>query len=248
MENDTTTDAGNSEAGAIAEPEQTTQQTAATQPAEPKTTDDQGPAPQGDDNLDWLQKKGIDPQSPEALSKIAEMYRNAERKMHESTAKASNLESTITDAAQNADIVQEEPTTELAQRLQALELKDKVNTFFSQDGIDPEMRPRMAEYAQKNPNVAYLVENGYMTVQDLYNMTRGGDDGLLTKAKQDGGREALQKVADKQQAKAISGHAVSSSLEGTVTKDNFDEWYSGLSSADRARPENQAIVNSVLSS
>ena len=242
-ETTTTTDAGTSDTGAVAEPEQNEQQTAANQPAEPKT-ESQGPS--NDDNLTWLTNKGIDPNSPEALAKVAEMYRNAEKVMHESTQKASDLQKSISEASQDSGIM-DGVVDEATQRLNRLELDLNVEKFFKQDGIDPDLRPAMAEYAQANPHIAALVENNVMTLQQMYDMVRGSDPGLLDKARQDGGREALTKVAEKQQARAIQGNATTSAVTQEVTKDNFDEWYSGLSSADRAKPETQAIVNDLLS-
>src|SRR5688500_16886710 len=67
----------------------------ATEPTNDQPDEPAEPSPPVDDNLAWLQKKGIDPSSPEAVSKLAEMYRNAEKQMHESTAKASGLQKSL---------------------------------------------------------------------------------------------------------------------------------------------------------
>ena len=251
MDDSTTTNGPAVDTGADnAQPAVTTEPSAENQPTEPthaESEQDSQQAAPADDNLSWLSNKGIDPQSPEALAKVAEMYRNAEKQMHQNAQKASTLEQSITEASQQADVVNQEPTPEWVARLNQLELKDKVNTFFSQDGIDAEMRPKMAEYAANNPNVSYLVENGIMSMNDLYNMVRGSDPGLLSSAKQEGGREALQKVADKQQAKAVTGAATSSQMaNSTVTRENFNSWYSSLTPQQRQDPANQAIANSVL--
>jgi hypothetical protein len=224
---------------------------AATQPQEPQTTttsnEDTNQAGT-DDNLEWLQKKGIDPNSPEALSKVAEMYRNAEKTMHESTEKASNLERTITESSQKTAEDTGLQTDPNEDRIRALETKTAVSEFFARDDVDSAMRPKMAEYVKENPQVGLLFEHGYLNLQNIYDMTKGSDAGLETQLKTEGGREALQRVADKQQAKAVHGAATSSAM-GTppVTKANFDEWYSGLSAAERAKPETQKIVNGLLS-
>ena len=203
---------------------------AAATPAEPTNTNtDEEPAEEADNseesdseyaNLkEWADKKGFDLTTEEGQAKAWKSMREAEKRMHDSTVKASSLEKTIGEAAKEADVVNED--SEWQQRVKALELKDSVNTFFTQDGIDKDMRPKMAEYASANPNVSYLVESGYLTISDLYNMVRGADPTLAAQLKAKGGKEALEKVVSKQQAKAVPGAATNSDLADNTPEDAF---------------------------
>jgi hypothetical protein len=77
--------------------EQTTEATAeATQTqdqTDPQGTDES--ATVADQNVEWLKNKGIDPSDPQALSKAAAMYREAERAMHESNQNRKNLQTEL---------------------------------------------------------------------------------------------------------------------------------------------------------
>jgi hypothetical protein len=200
-----------------------------------------------DDNLKWLQdNKGFDPNSPDALAKVAEMYRNAETQLR-STRNDAKLDTSITDAAQESDLAQANPTPEWQQELNQLKLERNVDKFFGQEGVDAAMRPKMAEAATANPNLAYLVETGVLSLQDMYNMVRGSDPTLLNQAKTDGAREALTAVKDRQQAKAVPGNATSSAMAtGGPTRETRDAWYSGLTPEQRASPETQRTLASLL--
>jgi hypothetical protein len=248
MDESTTPVSDDTGAGAPAQPDTSADtQAADTQPSESPTADTNAANEAvTDDNLAWLTNKGIDPSSPEALAKVAEMYRNAETQLR-STRNDAKLDTSITEAAQESDLAAANPTPEWQQELNQLKLERNVDKFFSQEGIDAAMRPKMAEVAAQNPNLAYLVENGVLSLQDMYNMVRGSDPALLNQAKQDGGREALQKVADKQQAKAVPGNATNSQMAtGGPTRETRDAWYAGLSAEQRADPANQQILNSLL--
>lgn len=220
-----TTDATPIAAGATAEPEQQVEQTAASQPAEPTQTPDQG-EPSVDDNLAWLQKKGIDPQSPEALSKIAEMYRNAETKMHESTAKASQLEKSLTTDQPQAVSAEADDIAGLRQTVAELKMAQNVNTFWATNPEAKAMESQMAEIVTARPAIGELVKAGYLGLDDLYNLARGTEGSEAT-LKAAGGKEALEKVAQKTQAKAIVGAATNSDL--SPAKD--DPFLTGLKSA-----------------
>lgn len=243
MDTDSTTNDAPVSAGADDQTAQPVQPepVAADTPAEPTTNEE----PSTDDNSSWLQAKGIDPSDPEAISKLAEMARNAEKKMHESTQKASDLTKSITESSDKSGILETDPVLE---RVQRVELALQVENFFKQEGIDAGMRPKMAEYAEQNPAIAALVDSGHISLRDLYNMTKGADPAVTEAARAEGGQEALQKVADKQLGRATQGHATTSSMPAQLTKANAEAWYTSLSPAERADPSNQAKLNAALSS
>jgi hypothetical protein len=217
MDEQPTTDSPVAVDGATeAQPVPATDAPAAT-PAEP--TEDK-PEPSQDENLAWLQNKGIDPQSPEALAKVAEMYRNAEKTMHQSTAKASELEKTLTTqdpAAAPADSI----VTELAAEVQRMKLQQNVNSFWSENPDAKAYEAKMTDIVTSRPDIGTLVRDGYLSLGDLYSLARGGDSNKDAELKAAGGKEALEKVAEKQQAKAVPGVATSSALSDGTKVDPF---------------------------
>lgn len=231
---------------------QTVDTTAENQPAESNedTNQDSQEAAPTDDNLAWLQNKGVDPTSPEALSKVAEMYRNAEKQMHQSTEAKAQLQQALQQPVQQAYVNEDgDVVTQLQQQVQAMQMKQSVRDFWEQNPDAKAYESKMTELVTSNPNMAQLVQAGYLGLDNLYQMAKGSDPNRETTLKTEGGREALQKVADKQQARAVTGNATSSAMSnGAVTKQNFDSWYAGLSATERAKPENQEIVASLLSS
>lgn len=219
-----------------AEPAQPTSEDQSTAANEPQPTTTPTDAPDAeppaestdsqDDNLEWLQKKGIDPTSPEAISKVAEMYRNAEKAMHESTSKASELEKTLSGGLQeqidqaktdgNLDVVQE-----LAAEIQNLKLQQNVNSFFNSQPEAKELEAKMTEIVNERPEIGNLVKSGYLSLGDLYNLAKASDPSREQQLKADGGREALQKVADKQQGRSVPGVATTSATADDNTSDPF---------------------------
>lgn len=253
MEDQPTTGSDPVDAGAQAQPDdQGQQQPAAQSPAEPITSND-NPEPSTDENLSWLSSKGVDPNSPEALAKVAEMYRNAEKAMHNSTAKAASLEQTLSQPAPDAGTDQDDLTGMLLEKVQSLELASNVNNWLSAGG-DTELaaerkalEPLMAAKIAERTDLGQLVKGGYLSYDELAALTKGSDPNYGDKLKQDGGREALEQVASKQQARAVPGVATTSAVSGGVTRENFDSWYAGLTPTQRNDPANQQIVSSMLS-
>lgn len=222
MDEPITTDAP-VETGAVeaAQPVEPEQQTAAVEPTEPQTEPVAGPSP--DDNLEWLKNKGVDPTDPEAVAKVAKMYRDAEKAMHQSTTKASELEQKLVgdvqtqpiDAA-NPDLVQQ-----LAGEIQALKTAQNVNSFFASNPEAKALESKMTEMVTERPELGELVKSGYLSLNDLHAMAKASTPGLDDQLKAEGGREALQTVAAKQQAKAVHGAATSSELTPNTPEDAF---------------------------
>lgn len=186
----------------------------------------------GDDNLGWLAKKGIDPSDPDAMAKVAEMYRNAEKAMHQSTAKASELQKALggeeTAATPALDIPEEmlnHPVmgklVEEIQQLRAgqtnLSMTGRVNDFFGSHPEAKALESEMAKIVTDNPVIGELVKGGHMAVEALHDMARGRN---IDAIKQQGGKEALEQLADKQQAKAVSGAATTKAVN-TAKDDPF---------------------------
>src|SRR3569833_275714 len=230
-------------------PEQTAEQPAdstSEQQDKSSTAGDAGASvPEVDEKLKaYAESKGITLDSEGAL-KAAKIAMDNQAEYQRTRQQASELGKALQQPETPAQGSEDDPA--LA-RIQAVELKLAVNDFWQQEGHDRTLEPKMAEIVTENPNLGLLVKSGYLSLDQLYSMARGSDTNRDADLKAAGGKEALQDVASKQQAKAIHGAATTSAM-GTaeVPKDNFDSWYAGLSSAERAKPETQKIVNILLS-
>lgn len=179
--------------------------------------------PSNDDNsaIDWLKKKGIDPNSPEALEKVADMYRNAEKKMHSTAQTASELEkaSRITE-----DQIPEDATPELRDsfRVRNLELLYATQQWKMQNPDKLVSEPAMAKVLS-DPTKRALVQEGFLSLDDVYSIAQGGN---TQSAKSQGKREALANLAQNQQAAVPRGNATNSSAMNsstTITPQNVDQ-------------------------
>jgi hypothetical protein len=187
--------------------------------------------PSPDDNLEWLKNKGIDPSSPEAVSKLAEMYRNAEKTMHQSRQQASQLEKTI--STENNQAIAEAAASgnvdaaELAlAKIAAVEVQMSVNNFFSQNPDAKQYEQAMVELISQRPQVGAMVKSGALGINDLYAMARGNDTHALEEAKTQGGQQALQQLANKQTAATLPGAATTSAMTPPKGDRLMDLWAS----------------------
>jgi hypothetical protein len=224
MEETTTTDSTVNDTGVSDEtqPVDDTQELAE-QPANAVTTQD---APEGDEpsaeasqddnsTTEWLKKKGVDPSSPEAIGKVAEMARNAEKAMHSKAQKASELEKAI-----DRGITEEAEANGLTDddRLDIARIRTKlsVRDFFDNN---PDAKPfeqaMIAELSNK-PHLAGDLESLYANA-----VVKSGN---IDAVKSQGKKEALQSLAQKQQAAVPRGSAVNSASNSTaITPENVDQ-------------------------
>lgn len=257
MEEETTTNAPDNQGGqsingiaiddqgmAIPQPEvsesaaavETTDETPAEQPEVADTNEE----PSADDNStdEWLKNKGIDPGSPEAIRKVADMARNAEKTMHAKAQKASELEKAI-----DTGITEEAQIQGLSDddRLDIVRIKTKLNVreFFDNNPDAKSYEQAMIAELANKPHLAGDLESLYANA-----VVKSGGVGQL---KSQGKREALETLAQKQQAAAPRGNAVNSSPTGgsKLTPQNVDQMVAGMTSEEYRRrlPEiNRAIA------
>lgn len=239
MENETTTTVADESAGtqtvqgiavddqgqAIPQAEDTSEQTAAVEP----TTETEGneeaasePSEPVDDTSEWLKKKGIDPTDPEAITKLAKAGREAEQLMHKATVQRSELEKVakITDEQVKADATPEQRENV---RLRNLELRTDIQDWKLRNQDKMTYEPQMVKVLS-DPNKRLLVQEGYLSLDDVYSMARGSttDEASI---KSQGAREALQKVAQNQQAQSPRGNATNTATMSSVriTPQNVDQ-------------------------
>jgi hypothetical protein len=174
-----------------------------------------------DDKLKaWAGSKGIDLDSPSAI-KAAKIAMDSQAEFQRKAQKASELEKSIVGSSEK--VTGQPAAADDIGRLQStvnnLLIKDQVNTFFSRDDVDKSMRPKMAGMVKSDPNLGALVEQGYLSLERLYDMARGADS---ERVRAEGAQKALQQLANKQTAKAVPGGATTSSFSVSGKKDAFE--------------------------
>lgn len=158
---------------------------------------------------DWLEKKGIDPNAPEAVEKLAEIARNSEKKMHESAQKASELEK-VTKITDEQIPVDASPSQVDTIRARNLELRMDIRDWKDANRDKMDYEPAMVKVLS-DPVKKQLVQEGYLTLDDVYGIAKGTDIGRDEIVKSQGKREALESLAQKQQAAVPVGNAVNPS-------------------------------------
>lgn len=203
----------------VAQPDDTEQATAESTTTESQATEASEPQEDNSDDVaEFLKKKGIDPDSPEALRKVADMARNAEKAMHDKARKASELEKTLSTASDDVaeDVaLQTGQDPEVLKRLQRMEVKDTVREFWANNPDAQQFESEMIETLQTKPHLAGDLESLWAVVQ-----SKNGDV-----MKSQGKKEALSSLAQKQQAAVPRGNAVQSNGMGTpkITSENVDQ-------------------------
>ena len=183
--------------------------------AAPEAAKDAAPeaqAPQADDTVEWAKKKGleINPDNPNEV-KLANMQREAERKMHEATASKPTIEPPA--------LLEEtgDPNYDpLVERQNTLELKQYVRDWFDANSEMKEHRAELQKIATERP---WLQDMDDVKAHFLANPSREAQ------LKTDGGREALTNLAQKQQQIPPGANATNSGVyeSGTITPANVYE-------------------------
>lgn len=191
-----------------------------TEPTETTNDEETPPEPSKDDNSteDWLKAKGIDPSSPEAVKKVAEMARNAEKAMHQKAQKASELEksmqTTVEAEEQQHEIATGQVLNESDKLVRRLYVKDTLRTFYENNPEARQYDKAMAEVVAQRPHLAGDLDA-------IYALARSKDvDTIKSQTKQ----ETLRNLAQKQQAAVPQGNAVSPTGTGgqKITPQNVD--------------------------
>lgn len=198
------------------------------EPQEPETeqtaeasAEDTQPDPQVDESEaekadtaakhEWLRNKGIDPSDPEALDKVEQKWREAEKGFHTQRQEA---KSKLRDEAVTAVTGDDEVRSALAQ----VQVRLAVNDFYADHPDARALDEQMAAIVQAKP---YLASD----LEAVYALASYGSQQEKLKAAEERGREAAkQEIARSSQAASPKGNASTSS--GTTTEPSaFDkEW------------------------
>jgi hypothetical protein len=234
MQEETTTDAPVETGGSIQgvqvndqgqpQPEQTEQAEAVAISTEPETQVQTEEEPSIDNSAtDWLKNKGIDPNSPEALEKVASMYRESEKALHKKAQQASQLEKSV--KVTDEEIPLEATQSQLdSVRVRNLELRQELIDWRQNNPDKRELETKMTGLLNEDPNLKALVREGYLNFDKLYAMAKGLDGGHDDAVKSQAKRETLERLAQKQQAAVPTGNAVNPSGTGSesITSQNVD--------------------------
>ena len=232
--NDSTTEqAENTDGSAV---EVTNEQTDSQEEAneEPAVTDTQT----GDAIDEFLAKKGIDRNDPDALRKVADMYRNSKKGFYSKSQEAAQLQRQL--AQQQAS--QAQPDQQALNEVRSMRIEMDTKEWKAQHNLSPEDEQKMVEYVSapltdRQGNVIHdpvtgvpltkglLVNNGAMSLDDVYRLAGCGVQ-KVDNLKQDLRQEVEKEMAARQAAKRPSAKATDSTQFGKAQEN--DPFLSGL--------------------
>lgn len=236
--NDTTTEqAENTDGSAVeATNERTDSQEEATEePAVAETTTQTG------DAIDeFLAKKGIDKNDPEALRKVADMYRNSEKGFYSKSQEAAQLQRQL--AQQRLPQTQTDAGQQALNEMRSMRIEMDTKEWKNEHNLSPEDEQRMVEYVtqplvdrQGNAILdpvtgapltkGVLVNNGMMSLDDVYRLAGCGVQ-KVDNLKEDYRKEVEREMAARQAAKRPDAKATNSTQFGKP--DDNDPFLSGL--------------------
>jgi hypothetical protein len=203
------------------------------------------PAPsEANDPTDYWAKKGIDITTPEGLAKATKSYQEAEKSMTQKAQQASELAKKINEQPLEID-TDNELVRQALEKSNALETTLAVKEWKESKHITPEQDAALGQYVTDNPNKAYLLRNGMLTLDDIYNMSGVGNVDT-SEARKQGGVEALQNLSSRQRANANQGNAVNSTPSAPLNASNVESWWDGLGTEGRKDPANIAKLDAIL--
>lgn len=190
-----------------------------TEPEEKAVEAENEPSSEDEQLEKFAKAKGLELDSENA-KKAAKMAMNAEKQMHSKAAKANELERTMAtmsdeSATQVAQATGQDP--EVLKRLQRMEVRDSIRDFWDDN-------PEARQYESQMADIA--VNSGLFGTPDAilkasYAIARSSDsDALVSQGK----KQALQSLAQKQQAAVPTGNAVNSGATSEkITPQNVDK-------------------------
>jgi hypothetical protein len=233
--NDTTDEQAEEENGSAVEAtnEQTdSEEVAKDEPAVESTTQT------GDAIDEFLAKKGIDPSDPNAIRKIADMYRNSEKLAYNKSQQTAQLQRQLAQQNQQTAV----PDQEALNRVRSLEIQMGTKEWKSTHNLSADDEQKMVEFINQpivdnlgNPKInpltgtpytkGMLVNNGVLTLDDVYRLSGCGVkqvDDLKANLR----KEIENEMAARQAAKRPSSNATNSTQFGKAEQD--DPFLTGL--------------------
>jgi hypothetical protein len=192
----------------------------------------------GDAIDEFLAKKGIDRNDPDALRKVADMYRNSEKGFYSKSQEAAQLQRQL---AQQR-VPQLQPDQQALNEVRSMRIEMDTKEWKSKHNLSPEDEQKMVEYVSspltdRQGNVVYdpvtgmpltkglLVNNGAMSLDDVYRLAGCGVQ-KVDNLKENLRKEVEKEMAARQAAKRPSAKATDSTQFGKAQED--DPFLSGL--------------------
>lgn len=233
--NDSTTEqAENIDSSAV---EVTNEQTDSQEEAieEPAVTDT---TQTGDAIDDFLAKKGIDRNDPDALRKVADMYRNSEKGFYSKSQEAAQLQRQL--AQQKMPDMR--PDQQALSEVRSMRIEMDTKDWKAKHNLSAEDEQKMVEFVSqpltdRQGNVVYdpvtgmpltkglLVNNGAMSLDDVYRLAGCGVQ-KVDNLKANLRKEVESEMAARQAAKRPAAKATDSTQFGKAQED--DPFLSGL--------------------
>ena len=198
----------------------------------------------GDEISEFLAKKGINPEDPDALHKVADMYRNVEKEYSKKSQEKAQLERQIAESM-TRPVASGDPMERLSaieRQLQADREIQATKEWKSAKNLTPEAESKMVEFlsqpiknsngvVQKDPqgNVLtkyFLIQTGALTLDEVYNAV-GGDSFKADAIKQELKDAVANEFAARQTAKGPSSLSTNS-MQFTKPKGEDDDFLNGL--------------------
>lgn len=225
--------------------EQPTSENDATESTEDSTNANESQT--GDEIEEFLAKKGIKLNDPDALRKVADMYRNVEKDYGKKSQEKAQLERQL-EQLNAQQLAQTTPSADPMERVQALERQlaaDRqlaaVKDWKAAKNLSPEVEAKMVEFLSQpleangirqtdnngNPlTKMFLVQAGALSYDDVFRAV-GGESFKADAVKQELKTAVANEIAAKQNAKSPSSLATDST-QFAQPKTADDEFIAGL--------------------
>lgn len=219
----------NSPAVEVTNEEQTTSEGQTSESTE-ASTDKKEEAQTGDAVDEFLAKKGVDPNDPQALRKVAEMYQNVEKAYGQKSQEKAKLERELA----NAQPAQTTPDMQALSEVRALKTQMDVEKWKAEKKLTPETEQKMMDWFSQpivnngqpivdvngNPIIrGYLYTNGLISLDDVLNFVGGNVNTELEGKKQNLTEELRNEVKKEMSAR----QAAKSTKQGSTDSTQFDK-------------------------
>lgn len=193
----------------------------------------------GDAIDQFLAKKGINPNDPNAIRKIAEMYQNSEKGFYSKSQEAAQLQRRL--AQQQAQ--QATPDQQALSEVRAMRIEMDTKEWMNSHNLSAVDEQKMVEYINQpltdrqgnvviNPMTgapytkAVLVNNGQLNLDDVYKLAGCGRQQEVETLKANLRKEVENEMAARQAAKRPSSNATNSTQFGKAEQE--DPFLAGL--------------------
>ena len=194
----------------------------------------------GDAIDEFLAKKGIDRNDPDALRKVADMYRNSEKGFYSKSQEAAQLQRQL--AQQRVPSPNLDADQQAISEVRSMRIEMDTKEWKSKHNLSAEDEQKMVEYVtqpltDRRGNIVYdpvtgmpltkglLVNNGAMSLDDVYRLAGCGVQ-KVDNLKQNLRQEVEKEMAARQAAKRPDAKATDSTKFGKAQED--DPFLSGL--------------------